>query len=99
MKSLNSTVAMSAIPIGAPGWPLLACWTASIDRNRMQSAMSRRCWSRGLGTVLMGGVDVASAMRGGSLFAGDDRVTIARASLRPRLYAGVVEILMTPVAL
>ncbi len=51
MKSLNSTVAMSAMPIGAPGCPLLACCTASMDKKRMQLAISRRCLSRGAGTV------------------------------------------------
>src|SRR6202012_5536093 len=27
------------MPIGAPGWPELACWTASIARARMALAM------------------------------------------------------------
>src|SRR5574343_466336 len=31
--------AMSAIPMGAPGWPELACWTASMARARMALAM------------------------------------------------------------
>jgi hypothetical protein len=26
---------MSAMPMGAPGWPELACWTASIARARI----------------------------------------------------------------
>mgnify|MGYP004377450007 CR=1 FL=1 len=30
---LNKTVATSDIPIGIPGWPELAFWTASIDKN------------------------------------------------------------------
>ena len=32
-KFLKSTVTTSAIPIGIPGWPELAFWTASIDKN------------------------------------------------------------------
>ena len=32
-KLLNKTVATSAIPIGIPGWPEFAFWTASIDKN------------------------------------------------------------------
>src|ERR1700730_7214716 len=35
-----------------------------MERNRMQSAMSRRCWARGLGTVLMAGCRVESAIIG-----------------------------------
>ena len=26
---------MSAAPMGMPGWPLLACWTASAESMRM----------------------------------------------------------------
>ena len=37
---LNSTVATSAIPIGMPGCPELAFWTASIDKNLIQLANS-----------------------------------------------------------
>src|SRR3546814_829741 len=40
---------MSAMPIGMPGWPELAAWTASMARKRMALARSRR-----LG-VVMGG--------------------------------------------
>ena len=36
----QSATAISAMPIGAPGWPELACWTASIDRARMALAIS-----------------------------------------------------------
>ena len=38
-----STVAMSAIPIGAPGWPDLACCTASIANTRMAFASTCCC--------------------------------------------------------
>src|SRR5271154_7258514 len=40
--SRHRTSAMSAIPMGAPGWPELAFWTASIDNARMALASSRR---------------------------------------------------------
>src|SRR5579863_9185187 len=36
--SRNSDVAMSAAPIGSPGWPLLAFSTASAERKRMALA-------------------------------------------------------------
>ena len=39
---VNSAVAASAMPIGMPGWPLLAASTASIARARM--ALARRRW-------------------------------------------------------
>src|SRR5450631_4611611 len=45
--SRHSTSAISAIPMGAPGWPELAFWTASIDRARMALASSRRVGMRG----------------------------------------------------
>src|SRR5436190_14121468 len=35
----HSATAMSAMPIGAPGWPELACCTASIARARMAFAI------------------------------------------------------------
>src|SRR6476620_11694541 len=38
---VNSTVATSAMPIGMPGWPDLACSTASIDSARKAFAMRR----------------------------------------------------------
>src|SRR6188768_2326078 len=44
MKRVNSTVAMSAAPIGNPGWPELAFSTASMDRKRMAFAI-RSCFS------------------------------------------------------
>jgi hypothetical protein len=40
MTLVNSTVAMSAQPIGRPGWPELAFSTASMDSDRMALAMS-----------------------------------------------------------
>ena len=40
--SRQSTSATSASPMGAPGWPELAFWTASIERARMALASSRR---------------------------------------------------------
>src|SRR5450631_1464388 len=51
--SRHSTSAMSAIPIGAPGWPELAFWTASIDKARMALARSRRVgiWDSDLTSV------------------------------------------------
>src|SRR5688572_2977101 len=33
---------MSAMPMGMPGWPELAAWTASMARKRMALARSRR---------------------------------------------------------
>src|SRR5687768_11074966 len=33
---------MSAMPMGMPGWPELAAWTASAARKRMALARSRR---------------------------------------------------------
>ena len=39
-KSLKRTVTTSAIPIGIPGCPELAFWTASIDKNLIQFANS-----------------------------------------------------------
>ena len=41
--SLHRTSAMSAMPIGMPGCPELAFWTASIARARMALASCRRC--------------------------------------------------------
>src|SRR5688572_17096625 len=35
----HKATAISAMPIGAPGWPELACCTASIARARMALAM------------------------------------------------------------
>src|SRR5690606_6352661 len=46
---------MSAMPIGMPGWPELAAWTASMARKRMALARSRR-----LG-VVMGGKSLEAA--------------------------------------
>src|ERR1700675_2712273 len=40
--SRHRTSAMSAMPMGAPGCPELAFWTASMDRARMALASSRR---------------------------------------------------------
>jgi hypothetical protein len=37
---VNSTVAMSAAPIGMPGWPEFAACTASMESARMALAMS-----------------------------------------------------------
>src|SRR5690606_6460792 len=39
-KRLNRTVATSAMPMGMPGWPELACCTASMASARMALAMS-----------------------------------------------------------
>src|SRR4051812_3335544 len=44
-KRVNSTVAMSAAPIGRPGWPDFACSTASMASARMAFAM-RSCSAR-----------------------------------------------------
>ena len=38
---VQSVYAIAAIPIGAPGWPELAFWTASIDSVRMVLIASR----------------------------------------------------------
>ena len=40
MKSRHSTSAISAIPMGAPGWPEFAAWTASIASTRITLASS-----------------------------------------------------------
>src|SRR6266851_1013457 len=42
-KRVQSTYAIGAAPSGSPGWPLLAFWTASIDRVRIVLIAS---WSR-----------------------------------------------------
>ena len=47
---VNSTVAMSAMPIGMPGWPDLAFSTASIASARSALAMRRSFGSRGAGS-------------------------------------------------
>jgi hypothetical protein len=39
---VNSTVAMSAAPIGRPGWPDFACSTASMASARIALAMRQR---------------------------------------------------------
>ena len=44
-SGVNSTVAMSAAPIGRPGWPDFACSTASMASARMALAM-RSCCAR-----------------------------------------------------
>src|SRR6476469_6706447 len=38
----HRATAMSAMPMGAPGWPELACWTASMDSARIALAI---CWA------------------------------------------------------
>ncbi len=43
-KRVNRTVAMSAAPIGRPGWPDFACSTASIASARIALAI-RSCWA------------------------------------------------------
>src|SRR5690606_32533486 len=45
MNRVNRTVAMSAAPMGNPGWPEFAFSTASMDRNRIAFAI-RSCFSR-----------------------------------------------------
>src|SRR5215469_143920 len=47
---VKRTVATSAMPIGMPGWPLLAFSTASIASARRQFAMRNRNGSRGFGS-------------------------------------------------
>src|SRR3954452_13475526 len=42
MTFAYSRYAVGAMPIGSPGWPLLAFWTASIDSVRIVSTLS---WS------------------------------------------------------
>src|SRR5690554_3700929 len=42
MKSFHNTSAISAMPIGAPGWPDFAFCTASMLNARMALASSRR---------------------------------------------------------
>src|SRR5581483_6011262 len=41
-KSFHNTSAISAMPMGAPGWPEFAFWTASIASTRMAFANVRR---------------------------------------------------------
>ena len=55
---MNSTVAMSAMPIGMPGWPDFACSTASIASARSAFAMRRNLGSAGGGS---GGAAVVMA--------------------------------------
>src|SRR5579863_5447269 len=45
-KSCQSLYATGASPIGAPGWPEFAFWTASIARVRivLMESKSRFCW-------------------------------------------------------
>ncbi len=40
MKRPHSVTAMSAIPMGMPGWPAFAAWTASMARALMVSTAS-----------------------------------------------------------
>src|ERR1700679_1790016 len=43
----KSTVAASAMPIGMPGWPLFAAWTAAMERARIALARRRvSAWLR-----------------------------------------------------
>src|SRR3546814_9969645 len=57
-KRENSTVATSAMPIGMPGWPELACCTASIASARIALAMSR--WLPGVTRLSCAEGDVAT---------------------------------------
>ena len=61
---MNSTVATSAMPIGMPGWPDLACSTASIASARSAFAISRSSGLRGAGRggAAVAGVPVASVI-------------------------------------
>src|SRR5579863_2526343 len=61
--SRHSTSAMSAIPMGAPGWPELAFWTASIERARMALASSRRVGMSGFLLNKEGGYSPRCALR------------------------------------
>ena len=61
---------MSAMPIGMPGWPELAAWTASMARKRMALASSRR-----LGVVMRG---VTGEAPGGTRAVSALRVTVTR---------------------
>src|ERR1700722_5502349 len=61
--SRHSTSAMSAMPMGAPGWPELAFWTASIDRARMALARSRRVGMKGFSFNKGGGGQAAYCPR------------------------------------
>ena len=54
-KRVNSTVAMSAVPIGRPGWPEFAFSTASMERKRMALAI-RSCFSRSVMVARRSGV-------------------------------------------
>src|SRR3546814_15039759 len=59
-KRENSTVATSAMPIGMPGWPELACCTASIASARIALAMSR--WLPGVTRLSCAQGDVATSI-------------------------------------
>src|SRR5829696_4699629 len=59
-KRVNRTVAISAAPIGRPGWPDFACSTASMASARIALAM--RSWSaRGDAAVRLAAIDDAAA--------------------------------------
>src|SRR5262245_52489706 len=60
MTWVNSTVAMSAAPIGRPGWPDLAASTASIESARIALVMRSWC-ARFMSTSSPGRMDGAAA--------------------------------------
>src|SRR5215218_4849834 len=53
---VNSAVAMSAAPIGRPGWPDFACSTASMASARIAFAI-RSCSARGMADDAMAAWD------------------------------------------
>ena len=53
-KYLNKIVTTSAIPIGIPGCPELAFWTASIERKRIAFAKFLFCLFKKLSCIDLG---------------------------------------------
>src|SRR6266496_122501 len=84
---VNSTVAMSAIPIGMPGWPDLACSTASIASARSAFAMRRNLGLTGGGS---GGAAVVMAANLASIASSANAVRRSRSRLIAGLIAGAV---------
>src|SRR5215469_1534635 len=79
---VKRTVATSAMPIGMPGWPLLAFSTASIASARRQFAMRNRNGSRGFGS---GGAAAVLTSVVALIEANDSRLGIRRNARHLRL--------------
>src|SRR5690606_627114 len=66
-KSFHSTSAISAIPMGAPGWPELAFCTASMLRARMALARSFRDIVHSVDRCMFGGAQIVDVARVGGI--------------------------------